>query len=270
MAQWTTAFINNLPDSSFLYIEPGGSKDSEGKTTPRSLRHFPVKDGSGNIDMPHLRNALARIPQSNLSDAIKTKLTAKAQNMMPSQSNSAEIPKIDLVRALPAFTEDLFELRDSGGGMPTLAGHFAVFDDWAEINSNFEGHFLERISPTAFNKTFKENRRNMRVLFQHGKDPQIGEKVLGPITDLRSTQHGAAYEVPLFDTSYNHDLIPGLREGQYGSSFRFSVVKEDFNRKPEKSDYNPTSLPERTIEEARVSEFGPVTFPAYAGADAGL
>ena len=37
-ATWTTAFVNDLPDSSFLYIEPGGEKDEEGKTKPRSLR----------------------------------------------------------------------------------------------------------------------------------------------------------------------------------------------------------------------------------------
>jgi hypothetical protein len=48
---------NDLPDSAFAYIEPGGEKDSEGKTTPRSKRHFPIHDA------PHVRNALARIAQ---------------------------------------------------------------------------------------------------------------------------------------------------------------------------------------------------------------
>ncbi len=70
-AKWTRAFINDLPDAAFAYIEPGGEKDDEGKTTPRSLRHFPhhgmnVKSGSehNTVDLPHLRNALARAPQS--------------------------------------------------------------------------------------------------------------------------------------------------------------------------------------------------------------
>src|SRR5207248_5458422 len=74
------------------------------------------------------------------------------------------------------------EGQESGDGQ-TLVGHFAVFNQWTEISSAFEGHFLERIAPRAFNKTFKENRANMRVLFQHGKDPQVGDKPLGPITD---------------------------------------------------------------------------------------
>lgn len=69
--KWSTAFINDLPDAAFAYIEPGGEKDDEGKTTPRSKRHFPhhnksVKSATENssVDLPHLRNALSRAPQS--------------------------------------------------------------------------------------------------------------------------------------------------------------------------------------------------------------
>jgi len=79
---WTTQYVNQLPDSSFLYIEPGGEKDNEGKTKPRTLRHFPYKNKAGNIDGPHLRNALARIPQSNLSDSVKERISAKAKKIL--------------------------------------------------------------------------------------------------------------------------------------------------------------------------------------------
>jgi HK97 family phage prohead protease len=166
--------------------------------------------------------------------------------------------------------EALFALRDDTSATPTLIGHFAVFDQWTEINSRFEGHFIERIAPTAFDKTFAENRRNMRVLFQHGKDPQIGEKILGPIAELRAEGAGAYYEVPLYDTSYNRDLLPGLADNQYGASFRFRAVKEDWVDSPKRSEHNPDGLRERTITEAKVMEFGPVTFPAYEGSTAGL
>jgi phage head maturation protease len=109
-----------------------------------------------------------------------------------------------------------------------------------------------------------------RVLFQHGKDPQIGDKPLGPIETLREDETGAYYEVRLLDTTYNKDLVPGLASGLYGSSFRFSVVKESFLRSPGKSEHNPKALPERTIQEAKVFEFGPVTWAAYQGTSAGL
>lgn len=87
-AVWTAAYINGLPDSAFLYIEPGGEKDDEGKTTPRSLRHFPYKDADGNIDLPHLRNALSRIPQSSLPQEVKDRLVSRAQAILDGQKAS--------------------------------------------------------------------------------------------------------------------------------------------------------------------------------------
>lgn len=65
-AEWTAAFVNDLPDSSFAYISPGGEKDEDGRTKPRSLRHLPYKDADGKIDLPHLRNALARLSQTDI------------------------------------------------------------------------------------------------------------------------------------------------------------------------------------------------------------
>ena len=56
-AALTSGSINDLPDAAFAYIEPGGKKDAGGKTTPRSLRHYPVHD------IAHARNALARASQ---------------------------------------------------------------------------------------------------------------------------------------------------------------------------------------------------------------
>lgn len=110
------------------------------------------------------------------------------------------------------------------------------------------------------------------MLFDHGYDPSIGNKVLGPIRDLREDDRGAYYEVPLFATSYNRDLEPGLRANPpvYGSSFRFRVVKDEWNDEPGRSSHNPDGIPERTIKEMRVMEFGPVTFPANPDATAGV
>jgi len=150
-----------------------------------------------------------------------------------------------------------------------MVGHFAVFNQWTEINSLFEGNFLERFVPGSFKKTMREN-AGMRVLFQHGRDPQVGDKPLGAIEELGEDDYGAAYDVRLLDTSYNADLLPGLAAGLYGASFRFSVMREDWANEPKPSEYNPTALPERTVREASVAEFGPVTFPAYEGASAGI
>ena len=187
---------------------------------------------------------------------------------MPDQT-PAQPPRDNLVRAVYPAVE-LRANENEPDGPPILEGHFAKFNEWTEIDSVWEGRFLERIRPGAFRKTFSENRDRIRALFQHGQDPVVGDKPLGSIDVLEEDGQGARYEVGLLDTSYNRDIIPGLKAGLYGSSFRFSVVKEELNAKAKRSAHNPEGLPERTINEARVFEFGPVTFPAYAGATAGV
>jgi len=96
---WTTAYVNDLPDSSFAYIENGGSKDSSEKTEPRSLRHLPYKDNSGKINLPHLRNALARISQvKGMSEVIRTRTKLKLEHYLNSshEASSQTIPKKDI------------------------------------------------------------------------------------------------------------------------------------------------------------------------------
>jgi hypothetical protein len=82
-AVWTTAYVNNLPDSSFFHISEGGEKDEEGKTKPRSLRHLPYKGEDGKVDLPHLRNAIARVGQVKglAEDKVKS-IQARAQKML--------------------------------------------------------------------------------------------------------------------------------------------------------------------------------------------
>src|SRR5258708_29347251 len=86
-AATTSASINYLPDSAFAYIQPGGTKDAEGKTTPRSLRHFPVHDAA------HVRDALGRAPQSPFGDQAMPKIRAAAAKfgIKVSESASADL-----------------------------------------------------------------------------------------------------------------------------------------------------------------------------------
>jgi phage head maturation protease len=77
------------------------------------------------------------------------------------------------------------------------------------------------------------------------------------------------YAVPLLE-GVPELVVNGLDAGLYGSSFRFVVRAEDMNRSAKRSDHNPQGLAERTIRDAQLFEFGPVTYPAYLGATAGL
>jgi HK97 family phage prohead protease len=194
----------------------------------------------------------------------------EAKSMTTPDPSISERPPRDGVRAVFPGVE-LRAAEDGDSGLGLLSGHLAVFNRWTEIDSTWEGHFMERIAETAFSRTIKNNLARIKVLFQHGQDPQIGDKPLGPIQTIREDgDRGVYYEVPLLDTSYNRDLLPGLRAGLYGASFRFQSVKEDFERDVKPSPDNPDGLPERTIRELEMFEFGPVTFPAYATATAGV
>jgi hypothetical protein len=66
-AEWTSEYINDLPDDAFAVIGKGGQRDDKGKTTPRALRHLPHHDAKGSLNFPHLRNALARLGQADLN-----------------------------------------------------------------------------------------------------------------------------------------------------------------------------------------------------------
>lgn len=169
---------------------------------------------------------------------------------------------------------------DDDGPSTFLDVNFAVFDVWTEIHSWYEGDFLERLSPGAFSKTIKENRDAMVIQFDHGYDMHVGDMPLAPIVDLREDDSGAWGGGPLLDTDYNRDRILPLLAGRtmdgethgslLGASFRFRVIKDEWNDEPGRSDHNPDGLAERTIKEVRLYEFGPVVFPAYAEASAGL
>lgn len=220
-----------------------------------------VKDDGGDVESCHMSE-----------DAAKKHMAALYANEDEDEDEGKSrhpSPELDVVRALSAPPE-LRATDDDDETLGILEGRFSVFDTWYSVASFWEGEFLERTAKGAFERTISEDRDGMRVLFDHGFDPTLGNKVLGPIRELREDGEGPYYEVPLFDTSYNRDLLPGLRSGVYGASFRMRVLEESWNDEPDPSDYNPKGLPERTITRTKVMEFGPVTFPANPAASAGV
>lgn len=182
--------------------------------------------------------------------------------------------ELDIVRGVPAQRRPLALRSKVSNGMPTLEVRFSPFNRWYEVNSLWEGNFLERTTPGAFSKTMNDARSAtvmpVKMLYDHGQDPHIGNKPLAVVEDLREEDDSAVASGTLFDTSYVRDLLPGLEGGVYGSSFRFRVIQDAWNDEPGRSDWNPGGIPERTITEVRLFEQGPVTFPASPTASAGV
>ena len=167
---------------------------------------------------------------------------------------------------------DAAEVRDATeGDGRTLYGHFSVFDTFYEVDSSWEGNFLEQIAPGAFARTIAERGGQVKALYDHGHDPQLGNKPLGPFTVLEEDSKGGRYEISLIDTDYNRDfIIPAARAGLLGASFRFKVRAESWDDQPKVRKGNPKGIPERTITDVDLYELGPVTFPASDAATAAL
>lgn len=175
----------------------------------------------------------------------------------------------DLCRSLP------FELREDAepGDGQDLNGYAAVFDSPTMIDS-WEGLFEEVIQRGAFRKSIRETTPVLQ--FDHGRHPLIGSIPLGVIRDLREDDRGLFVGARLTDNWLIQPIRDAISERAVnGMSFRFTVVRDEWRDKDGKL-VKPDELMQllwqpgdrgplrRTLKEVRVSELGPVVFPAYS------
>jgi HK97 family phage prohead protease len=180
-------------------------------------------------------------------------------------------PRDNLVRSMESTEFRAADPDAEDGRLGTIFGRMANYNVWAEVRSRTEGHFLERVAPGAFTKTFAENRSRMRLIYDHGQDAHVGRNTLGPLEEISDDQTGLDYSGHLIDTDYNRNrILPQLKAGVLGSSYRFDTVKDSWKQSPGRSAHNPDGLPERTVIEAKVIELGPTPFPVYDGTSAGV
>src|SRR6185503_1619394 len=110
----------------------------------------------------------------------------------------------DLYRAVPAGA------MSSDG--KTLTVRLAPADEWAEIDSAIEGHFMERFSAGAYRKTMAEH--TPKILFQHGKDPEVGEKPISTTDEVGEDGTSPFARGQLLD-GVPPLIVDGLRKGVY-------------------------------------------------------
>ena len=161
--KWTREYINDLPDSAFLYIEDGGEKDEENKTTPRRLRHLPYRDKEGRIDPEHLRNAIARLSQQNtgktwLTEELRQRLLEKARRLLDTynkeENSEMEETLEEKLVALQVENERLKkELEELQAYKEAVEREKASASRIRQIKSYFEAKGLEK--PDSY---FEENK----------------------------------------------------------------------------------------------------------------
>ena len=151
-ATWDSTYVSSLPDASFAYICPGGTKE-DGKTSPGSLRKLPYKDADGAVDLPHTRNALARLNQVKcgdevISESLQDKIRSKLEKALASAKESEKMAQkaLSYSREMQAVSI-AFEQKFTDG----YDGYWAaeVLDD-AVIASSFEDPYgvYHRVSYT--------------------------------------------------------------------------------------------------------------------------
>lgn len=265
-AQMTAKDINELPDSDFAYIEPGGTKDAQGKTVPRSLRHFPIHDAE------HVRNALARAPQSPFGDKAMPKIRAAAKKF--GIGAPAEVKRSEPVPYARSWAlDDIHILRsaDGHGDGRTVEAYAAVFDTPTEITDR-HGHYMEKIARTAFNRTLSHGIDRVGVFYNHALTMHgtpaegIGSVPIGSPVDIRADTKGLRTVTRFNRSALADSVLEAIRNGDIkGYSFRGKIFRSSPERPPKVR--RGGALPTVTRTELGLLEYGPTPIPAYQEAN---
>jgi hypothetical protein len=90
---------SSFPDSSFAFIP----ESAKGKDGNKSERKLPYKDKDGNIDLPHVRNALARLSQTQgISQSEKDSIKNMLENILKKQNDGLDNTDSPIVIPTPA------------------------------------------------------------------------------------------------------------------------------------------------------------------------
>jgi HK97 family phage prohead protease len=150
-----------------------------------------------------------------------------------------------------------------------VEGRMMPYDEWTEVRSSIEGHFMERFAPGSLAKTIAEQGDRVRALWEHGLDAMLGRSAIASVDEMREEADGAYFRATLLEGMPTL-ILSGIRRGLYGSSIRFRPIQVDRVKAPARSEHNPDGIEERTVREAFMKEFSITPFPQYAGATAAI
>lgn len=157
----------------------------------------------------------------------------------------------------------------SGGDGRTVEAYAAVFKTPAEIRDQ-DGHYMEEIDPTAFNRTIVNRRNKFGVFYNHGLT------IHGTPSDRGSVPIGTPLEVQVDNvgvrtvTQYNRtalaeEVLEAINSGAItAQSFTGRFLRSNPRKVPRTAQGG--KLPTVTRMEIDMREYGPTPFPAYAEA----
>ena len=246
MAEWDDAYINDLADSAFLVIVPGGHKDAQGKTVPRSNRFFPVRNAAGALDVPHLRNALTRIPQAetltaNQREQAMTKVKELAKQTTVSGEPGTYAGSAGSGRSIVAdsppggielrsFDVPIAFRADPASGGRTLYGRAVPYGLVAEL----PGGIRERFVFGAFAAQVGSGNSARVKIFESHHARLDGQAPIGKTGGLEERSDGLHGAWPLYNTSRADDALELVRSGEVtGLSVGFMSLAGGSARTPD-------------------------------------
>lgn len=157
---------------------------------------------------------------------------------------------------------DVTELRvqpEGENGQSVIEGHAAIFDSLSQ-DLGFMFPFKERINKGAFKTSLEKD--DIRALWNHDANYVLGRNKAGTL-ELTETNKGLRVRIHPPDTQWARDLTESIRRGDVTQmSFGFVVEKETWSVEG-KEDI-------RTLEQVKLYDVSPVTFPAYLDTDVGV
>lgn len=169
-----------------------------------------------------------------------------------------------------------FPLEDikirSGGDGRTVEAYAAVFDQEVPI-SDSDGRYLERIDPTAFNKTLADRGTRFSVLYNHGMTiygtpSDSGAMPIGTPLEMRADGRGLLTVTRYNKTPLGEATLEAIASGSLtAQSFAGAFVRSD--RAKPRGGFRADAaggLQLVTRQEIKLREYGPTPFPAYSEA----
>lgn len=159
---------------------------------------------------------------------------------------------------------DDLQVRSSATGR-RLEAYAAVFERDQEIRDR-EGHYMERIAPTAFDRTLSQRGTNFQVLFNHGRTihGDSSDRYSMPIgvpVEMRADKRGLWTATEVANTELGDEVIELANAGALrGMSFSGKFLSTRSAGK------HASGLPIKERTEIAMIEYGPTPFPAYSDA----
>ncbi len=161
-------------------------------------------------------------------------------------------------------------IEERAGKTPMIAGLASVYYDGTDATQfqlwqDGSDVCVERILPGAFDDALSRP-DDVRALVNHDPAMLLGRMSAGTLR-LASTSAGLAYEIDPPGTQAARDCMESIQRGDMtGSSFAFVVDAQNFAYQKREGG----TLYVREIRSVTLQDVGPVTYPAYEGATAGV